>query len=649
MVEFEIQGGRKRAQHGDAARDEGRASTSKLVTDKARRLAFDDQAPVSRHHAPVRLQQCHDFTLLWMKRNLVGYGLPMVTVANDPSRNVRDLPESPAEGLPVRDVLKVPSLAGTVVLAGAAGLDRLVRGVNVMEVPDILPWVRPHELLLTTAFPLTRAEDSSHHTELMLDLVTELNARELSALGVKLGRYLDEVPSAVLQRADELGFPVLRLPDGLVFAEIMTEVLTELLDKQTQVLGQADALHRAISTIVLAGGGLPQIAGEVSRLLDCVVLITTPDGRVLADEGGEPHRLALEQPDRVDGSGRLMVERLRTGSQQVPGPEQSTASVVMTSIVAGGVDHGRIVACRADQALLPGSVQALERAAIVAALTITKELAVAAVESKFRGDYLRDVLTGLVPVDVSVVEHCHSLGWNIDRRMVVVVAELDPVDKAKRDDPTPAALVQRSQHERFSSAWMQVVRGRDKAAPVVEFSQKVVALLPAKSNDPSSEVDQVINAVAGDRGGGRQSFCAGVSRVVASPTGIAEAYAQARKAVLVGRRVHGHGSVSHFDSLGVHRLLSLVPDTAELKLFAAEVLTELAADNAEAADLRITLQTLLDTNLNVAETARLLHFHYNTLRYRISKLERIIGPFTTDSHLRLDVALALQVVQMRGI
>jgi purine catabolism regulator len=579
----------------------------------------------------------------------------MVTVANDPSQKMRDLPDAAPEGLALRQLLSAPSLAGATVLAGHSGLDRLVRGLNVMEVPDILPWVKPHELLLTTAFPLTRG-DVSGHADLMLDLVTELDARGLAAIGVKLGRYLDAIPQVVLDRADKLGFPVLRLPDGVAFDEILAEVFTELLNQQSQVLAHADALHRAISAIVLAGGGLPQVADEVSRLLQCVVLITTPDGRVLADEGGEPHRSAIEAAGLFDTSGRLLVERLRNGIQPIPVQvarqpnDQQIGSAAMTSIVAGGVDHGRIVAYRHDEGLPAASMQALERVAIVAALTITKELAVSAVESKFRGDYLRDVLTGLVTADDTVVDHCRSLGWNIDRPMVVVVAELDPVDATQLGKaPATTSVVHRSQHERFSSAWQQVVRIRDKAAPVVGFSQEVVALLPVKPAELHSVVAEVVAAVSGDRGGGRQSFCAGVSRVVSTPAEIAAAYAQARKAVSVGRRVHGHGSISHFDSLGVHRLLSLVPDTAELKSFATEVLSELAADNAEAADLRTTLQTLLDTNLNVAETARLLHFHYNTLRYRIGKLERIVGPFTTDPHLRLDVALALQVVQMRGI
>ena len=101
-----------------------------------------------------------------------------------------------------------------------------------------------------------------------------------------------------------------------------------------------------------------------------------------------------------------------------------------------------------------------------------------------------------------------------------------------------------------------------------------------------------------------------------------------------------------FDDLGLHRLIALVPDEAELHAFADDVLGVLAGDSEEAVDLRTTLQVLLDTNLNVAEAARLQFFHYNTMRYRVGKLERLLGPFTSDPHLRLDVAVALRILEI---
>jgi purine catabolism regulator len=589
----------------------------------------------------------------------------MVTIANDRADQPRDLPADPGHyGLPVRSLMTIGSLRGTTVLAGADGLDREVRRVNVMEVPDILPWVKPHELLLTTGYPLRAASRPKGHVgpgsgdsidaAAFCRLVTDLDRRGLAAIAIKLGRYLDELPPSVLEVADRIGLPVLRVPDGVAFDDVITDVFTELVDRQTGALARADELHRALAAIVLEGGDLPQIADEVARLLDAAVLICTPDGRVQAESGAPDLRHALGELALFDDTGRFRAEQLTLGVQRPPGA--SDGEIALVSIVAGGTDHGRIAAYRPADALPLPEVQALERAATVAALAITKKLAVAAVEDKYRGDYLREVLTGDAGEADALVEHCASLGWDVDRPLVVVVAELDPEDIG-RPAPPPAPISLRSPQERFAAAWQQVVRTRDKTAPVVGFSSEVVTLLPVdvSGEDAAARpavgkaVDSVIASVAGDRGGGRRSFCAGVSRLVTDPSHIPQAYTEARKAVAVGRRVRGRGSVSHFDSLGVHRLLSLVPDAAELRSFADEMLGALAQDTPEAADLRHTLQTLLDTNLNVAETARVLHFHYNTLRYRIGKLERIVGPFTTDAHLRLDVALALQVIEMRGI
>ena len=90
------------------------------------------------------------------------------------------------------------------------------------------------------------------------------------------------------------------------------------------------------------------------------------------------------------------------------------------------------------------------------------------------------------------------------------------------------------------------------------------------------------------------------------------------------------------------------PDTGELRAFARDVLGPLADGTTESANLRETLQVLLDTNFNVAEAARLQFFHYNTMRYRVSKLERLLGPLSSDPHLRLDVAVALRVLEIAG-
>jgi purine catabolism regulator len=535
----------------------------------------------------------------------------------------------------VAKVLEIDALRGSRVLAGHTGLDRTVQRLNVMEVPDILPWVKPGELMLTTGYPLR------HDPDALAQLVCALDEIGLAALGVKLNRYLDEVPAPALAEADRCGLPVIRLPDHVAFDDILEQVLTDLLHRQAATLSRSDEVHRALLQIVLDGGGLPEVAAGLVGVLGGAVVLTTPDGRVLADAGDEAALSAIYGSACFEPTGRLRVDAEHAGLSR---PSGLPGNVVVVPVVAARVDHARIVAFSPEALLTTEDVPTLERAATVAALALTKQLAVRAVESKYSGDFLRDVLSGRVGPDAAV-SHAASLGWDIDRPVVVVVAELDPEPE---QDPGPG-LAPRPALERFAAAWQAAVRPRDALAPVAGFHREVVALLgvPARG-EVDRYVEELVLQVSG-AGGGRRSFSTGVSRTAPSAAHLPLAYEQALTAVRVGRRQQGPGALAHFESLGVFRLLSLVEDHAKLDGFAEETLGELGRrDDPETVDLRRTLEVLLDSNLNVAETARVLHYHYNTLRYRIAKLERMLGPFTCDPQLRLSLHVALQVLRMRG-
>ncbi len=415
----------------------------------------------------------------------------------------------------------------------------------------------------------------------------------------------------------------------------------------THALARVDALHTALTHLVLEGGDLQQIAEEAADVLGVGVLLTSTDGRERASALSDEARTRLADARLVDVTGRIRVERVTDG-----GLSLGVGEVRALRVAAGGTDLARLVCVRLDGPISEEDVHALERVAIVAALLITRQSAVSAVENKYQGDFLRDLLVRGAGEESYVEEHVSAFGWTMGRPVVVVVAEIDP---QPRDEPPASREQRRTWQERFSAAWRQVSHALEPGIPSVDFSSEVVTLLPAEAPESGDEtwpasgvVRRVVTGVAGDKGGGRRSFTVGVSRVAADVSALPEAYAQARRAVEIGRRVHGSGSTTYFDELGLHRLIALIPDTGELRAFARDVLGPLADGTTESANLRETLQVLLDTNFNVAEAARLQFFHYNTMRYRVSKLERLLGPLSSDPHLRLDVAVALRVLEVAG-
>lgn len=528
---------------------------------------------------------------------------------------------------PLRQILTLPSFSGARLLAGADGLGRMVRSINTMEVPDVLPWVHADELLLTTGYPM-RGNPLP-----LADFVSELADRRVAGLAIKLGRYLDELPADMLERADGLGFPIVQVADDIAFSEMLNQVLLEVLGRSTSAIARAEREHEDLTALVLGGKGIPEVVtalhGQLSEEgITATVALTDHAGQIV-ELAGAP----LPEPTPIlDGD-----QSFRSAAFGYGVHELGECSLAVCSVKAEG-DRGHLIALRSDRPWSQSEVIALERGATVAALVLTREMAVSAVEHKYRGDLLREVLAGRVPA-ASAQARAGGFGWELSGPKVVVVAA---------DDPSAATPAGHRADQRAKS-WTSRVRSIDPHAATATFASESIAVLGCPEGVvPDARVLSELAAVLSP--GRHYEGVVGVSRIVPDGlSGLDAAYTQAWEAVRVGRMLEDIGTVSRFDDLGLYRLLSWVPDSEELRSFLTDTLGELARPegDAELDELRRTLIVLLDTNLNVAETARQMHFHYNTLRYRVNKLERMLGPFTTNPRLRADLLVSIYVWRMR--
>ena len=134
------------------------------------------------------------------------------------------------------------------IVARARGLDRVIQSVNVMEVPEILEWVHPGELLVTTMYPL-RDDAAAIET-----LVPSLVEKGLASLAVTPSGYMANLPMAMLEAADALDFPLIELPERVSLIEIIRPPTNEILKLQANKLLESERIHRQFIDLVLSGG-----------------------------------------------------------------------------------------------------------------------------------------------------------------------------------------------------------------------------------------------------------------------------------------------------------------------------------------------------------------------------------------------------------
>ena len=184
--------------------------------------------------------------------------------------------------------------------------------------------------------------------------------------------------------------------------------------------------------------------------------------------------------------------------------------------------------------------------------------------------------------------------------------------------------------------------GRDRAG-------EVVVLVPG---DDGELARRVIGGVRRELEAGLPAFALalGRSRVAADP---ADLYRAAAEALLAVNVAQAQGVLAlNFEETGAYRLLlsSMTDNPAELRSFHDETVAPLLAyDEQYETELVRTLETFLEENGNVAQTAQRLFTHRHTIRYRLERVKELteLDVSSTDGRERL--GLGLKAMRVLGI
>ena len=109
-------------------------------------------------------------------------------------------------------------------LAGENGLDKEVQGIATMDAPDGPEWTKGKEMVISAGYIF------KDDMEILFNYVKSDAFERISALAIKLGRYIDELPDELIDICNEK-VPLLAIPMELPWMTIMNELNVIVMNK----------------------------------------------------------------------------------------------------------------------------------------------------------------------------------------------------------------------------------------------------------------------------------------------------------------------------------------------------------------------------------------------------------------------------------
>lgn len=518
----------------------------------------------------------------------------------------------------------IEQFEGFKLLAGAGGLGRRVSTVTVMDAPDIYDWMKGGEFLITTAYIM-----KDNPLELK-DLIIRLNKNGASALGIKIGRFIEKLPDVVKDTADRLNFPIIHIPINYAFSDVIHPALSRIVNAQAKKLMMSERIHKSFTQLVIEGRGTDHIVETLYGILNRNVAFKD---------------LVFNKIYVVSKSNKFKrdIQNLSLNSildKYFSYPVQIGSSIYGYIIVDENKDTNTLEDL--DEITI-------EHASTVLKLNIQKEISNRQIEQKYRDEFIQDLLLNNIRTIEEVNNRAALYGWKMDKGLVCLIVDID-------DYKVRFLSLEKSKglEEERDTVFRQITAKMKKSfynCYYTTYSDSIVYLIEpdvSPMKDFFNKLKMVSEEIRKEiRKTSQFTATIGIGSYKESVINIYTSFIEAQKAVRIGRTIYGGNNTHVYDDLGVYRMLFDISQGEEANCFCSQYLEKLIDyDIKNNCNYMGTLKHLVRNDWNLKKTAEDLFIHYNTMKYRFSKIIEIINLDLNNRENKFMIELCLKLMDI---
>jgi purine catabolism regulator len=493
----------------------------------------------------------------------------------------------PVRDLTIRDLVRERSL-GLRLVAGAGRAGTTLRSAHTSDLDQPGRYVLPGELILTSGLWMQRVSP--------LEWVDEVRLAGAVAIGFGLTAEQLSAPDGLVEWCEALGIPLLEIPEEISFTEVTEHIYSRVRGDEASTLRRQLMRTRRMLLRLAEGGGYEALLELLHRETELTAAFVGPGGRIVAatSEGWLDRSVA-----RRAASAALRGALPSSVSADVSAFGLPTRPLASTLVIASPF-----------QALGDEERLIVEQVAGYAAF---EDARTRALEDAARG--LTEELVRLVRADeigeTAFAARTRSLGLDSASPFVPIATDLslDALRYAAETCDVRYAIGQ------LPGARLLLIE-----APPATFASDIAGAARAEGEE-------------GAIGCGSPAIGA---------TCLRRSLAEAEAALRVARARPANDRIVYGGEVGSHTLLLQLLEPATVASYRNAILRPLEQwDRNHHSELVLTLRTFFEQGGKWRETAKQLHIHHNSLRYRLARVEKLTGRSLAQMSDRVDLFLAL--------